>query len=59
MIGNDANSDIGGAKGAGMDTFFIYSNISPKMTPSQIEDVEATYKLDNMDLVKVKEMLGL
>lgn len=59
MIGNDANSDIGGAKGAGMDTFFIYSNISPKMTPSQIEDVEATYKLDNMNLVKVKEMLGL
>lgn len=59
MIGNDANSDIGGARKTGMDTFFIYSNISPMMTEDEIKAVEATYKLDTMDLFKVKEMLGV
>lgn len=59
MIGNDANSDIRGAKEAGMDTFFIYSNISPQMTEEEVKAVEATYKLESMDLFKVKEMLGL
>lgn len=59
MIGNDATSDIAGARNVGMDTFFIYSNISPKMTEKEIENVEATYKLDHMDLFKVKEILNL
>ena len=29
FIGNDSRSDIAGAKGVGMDTFYINSNISP------------------------------
>ena len=59
MIGNDARTDIGGAIKAGMDTFFIYSNISPSMTDEEIDAVKATYKLDHMDLLEVKSMLGL
>ena len=31
MIGNDAKSDIGGAKSVGLDTFYIHSNISPEL----------------------------
>ena len=58
MIGNDANTDIAGAQGVGMDTFFIYSNISPQMTPEMVDEVEATYKLDHMDLYEVSQMLG-
>lgn len=35
MIGNDVRCDINGAKEAGLDTFYIHSNISPKMTKSR------------------------
>lgn len=59
MIGNDANSDIGGATQVGMDTFFIYSNISPQMTAEEIANVKATYKMDHMDLYEVANMLKL
>ncbi|MBE5887559.1 MAG: HAD family hydrolase [Lachnospiraceae bacterium] len=30
FIGNDSRSDIAGAKGVGMDTFYVKSNISPQ-----------------------------
>lgn len=30
FIGNDSRTDISGAKGIGMDTFYVCSNISPK-----------------------------
>lgn len=30
FIGNDSRTDIAGAKGIGMDTFYVCSNISPK-----------------------------
>ena len=30
MIGNDLQTDIGGAKAAGMDAFYIQSNLSPE-----------------------------
>lgn len=53
MIGNDARCDIGGARAAGMDTFYIRSNISPQddVTP------ECTYHLEEMDMAKVAQML--
>ena len=30
FVGNDSRSDIAGAQGVGMDTFYIKSNISPQ-----------------------------
>ncbi len=54
MIGNDSNSDIKGASNAGMDSFYIHSNISPELK----EEVSATYVLMEMDLPKVMEMIG-
>ena len=53
MIGNDPVCDIAGAKNAGLDTFYIHSNLSPD-TPSL---PEATYVLEQMDLAKVRQLL--
>lgn len=54
MIGNDMSTDIAGAKAAGMDTFYIHSNISPELT----KEPEAAYVLKEMNIKKVMEMLG-
>jgi putative hydrolase of the HAD superfamily len=53
MIGNDAISDIAGAKQVGLSTFYIHSNISPE--PAQ--EVEADFVLMQMDMRRVKKML--
>lgn len=55
MIGNDNRCDIEGAKAAGLDTFYIHSNISPEMKDLSV--VKSTFKLEQMDLYKVKEIL--
>lgn len=54
MIGNDWNSDINGAHAAGMDSFYIHSNISPEIGG----ELKATYSLMEMDLHKVMKMIG-
>ena len=53
MIGNDAISDIAGAKGVGLSTFYIHSNISPELKG----EVEADDVLLEMDLAEVKRRL--
>lgn len=53
MIGNDMNSDIGGAKSVGLDTMYIHSNISPELKT----EPDADYVLDEMDMKKVKSIL--
>ena len=53
MIGNDYKCDILGAKGVGLDTFYIHSNLSPDLE----QEVESTYFLQEMDLRRVKEIL--
>lgn len=55
MIGNDNRCDIEGAKAAGLDTFYIHSNISPEMKDFSV--IKSTFKLEEMDLCKVKEIL--
>lgn len=55
MIGNDARSDIAGAKAAGMDTYYIHSNISPECEVAP----EATYCQMYMDLAQVRTNLKL
>ena len=56
MIGNDSRCDIEGAKAAGLDTFYIHSNISPEV--KDFSKIQSTYILEEMDLHKVKEILA-
>ena len=53
MIGNDLDSDIVGAKGVGIDTFYIHSNISPAL----IGETDADYSMMHMDLNKLSRIL--
>ncbi len=55
MIGNDATSDISGAKSVGMDAFYIRSNISPAndITP------DCKFSLEGMDIRKAASKLGI
>lgn len=55
MIGNDNLCDIQGAKAAGIDTFYIHSNISPEV--KDFSTVKSTYLLKEMDLCQVKKIL--
>ena len=55
MIGNDNRCDIEGAKAAGLDSFYIHSNISPEV--EDFRQIKSTYLLKEMDLKKVLEML--
>ncbi|MBR1390096.1 MAG: HAD family hydrolase [Lachnospiraceae bacterium] len=53
MIGNDVRCDIEGARKAGMDTFYIHSNISPK----EDQRPDSTFCLMKMDIPKVTALL--
>lgn len=53
MIGNDLESDIAGAKAAGMDAFYIHSGISPKRSSK----VEADYVMMKMNLKSLQKRL--
>ena len=55
MIGNDAKSDIAGARAVGMDTYYIHSNISPECK----EEPDATYCQMEMDIENVCHVLGI
>lgn len=53
MIGNDLDSDIAGAKRAGIDTFYIHSAISPKLK----REIDADYSMRHMDLRRLRKLL--
>lgn len=53
MIGNDLDSDIAGAKAAGMDTFYIHSGISPVSS----RKVDADYAMKKMNLKVLQKRL--
>lgn len=55
MIGNDLTTDIGGAKAAGLRTFYIHSNISP----AQDADAERTadYSVEEADWYMILKKL--
>lgn len=55
MIGNDPICDIAGAKKAGLDTYYIHSDISPDCT----EDIDATYVQMEMDIGKLCNQLEI
>ena len=53
MIGNDAGTDIAGARSVGMDTLYIHTAISP----GESEGVKATYCVSDGDFRKAAEIL--
>lgn len=68
MIGNDAKSDIFGAKNAGLFTCYIHSNISPELPVEKKRDAagkivevpvmpEADYVLKEMDMEALLKIL--
>ena len=52
MIGNDGLCDVAGGKGAGLDTLYIRSNLSP-----QEDWPAADYTLPEMDLARLAQLL--
>ena len=55
MIGNDLTTDIGGAKAAGLHTFYIHSNISP--AEDALAECKADYCVEGADWFRILEML--
>lgn len=55
MVGNDQKTDIAGAAGAGIDTCYIHSNLSPDFDA----EIKATYIQMEMDIEKVCGILGI
>ena len=65
MIGNDLVCDIAGAKGVGLHTCYICSNLSPEgerkmgeKLPFGAFDGDADYNLNGMDLREVLKLIG-
>ena len=58
MIGNDMETDIAGAKRAGMDSFYIHSAISPRMQESvSTKLVQPDYVMNRMNLRALRNSL--
>ena len=51
MIGNDYTCDILGAKAAGLDAFYVHTNISPAM-PKDMKDTKWMYGMDGTKLLE-------
>ena len=51
MVGNDKNSDMQGAKGAGIDGLYIHQEISPDVEDES--EVEAKWKIMDGDVHKI------
>ncbi|MCR5609885.1 MAG: HAD family hydrolase [Lachnospiraceae bacterium] len=57
MVGNDLRSDIGSANKVGMDSLYIFSNLSPYEDEHKYKDANATYKLGSMDMKEITRIL--
>lgn len=53
MVGNDPTADILGALGAGLDSLYIHTNISPELK----EEPKSTYFIPNGDTTKMRDYL--
>ena len=64
MIGNDLHTDIGGAKGAGLATFYMHTNLTPpdqrEADPQKSPEACAGphWEYDGYDWVKIVKVLG-
>ena len=57
MIGNDMDTDIAGARKAGMDSFYIHSAISPKGQNDSHRETMADHSMKKMDLRRLYRKL--
>ena len=58
MIGNDLETDIGGAKNAGINTLYMHTNLTPPdQRPADPSDPHEYEGWDWNELVKVIESL--
>ena len=58
MIGNDIKADIKGARAVGLDTLYIYSNISPWEDEKHKDtDIGATFTIWDGDFTKVRKLV--
>ena len=58
MIGNDIKADIEGARAVGLDTLYIYSNISPWEDEKHKDtDIGATFTIWDGDFTKVRKLV--
>ena len=55
MVGNDVHDDIGLANAAGIDSLYIHSNLSGKVTGP----VPSTFQIMDGDVCKIAQLLGL
>ena len=55
MIGNDKNSDMLGAKGAGIDGLYIHQEISPPVEDES--EIEAKWKIMDGDVTRIKALV--
>ena len=55
MIGNDSTSDIQGANNFGIDSLYIYSDISPK--DDYKNNISCKYKILDGDFTKIKNLV--
>ena len=53
LIGNDCNTDIGGANRVGMDSLYLHTNISPEVTG----EVPAKYVIMSGSLIEARKAL--
>lgn len=53
MVGNDLSTDIAGAKLFGIDSVYIHSNLSPRLTKTP----DSTYAILNGDTARLKKLL--
>jgi len=57
MIGNDLAADIAGAKSAGLHTFYIHSNISPKEDEKAERIADYNYNMETTDWIELLKEL--
>lgn len=64
MIGNDLDTDIGGAKAAGLSTFYLHTNLTPPdqrcADPKKHPDIHEGphWEADGYDWAKILKLLG-
>ena len=64
MIGNDLHTDIGGAKAAGLATFYMHTNLTPPDQPRADPEKHPArcagphWEYDGYDWAKILELLG-
>ena len=65
MIGNDRQTDIAGARAAGMDTLYMHTNLTPpdqedailELHPTMAKNVSGEYEYEGWDWVEISRLI--